>query len=475
MSMLRLIFRISCSLLIASTLSVAFAQNVVVSQDIELRSDSRYELFAGAEGQVILYRDDPTKVHLNAFGSSMEEVWSRELHMDKGRPNPLGALVSEGEINVFYIYRKDRSLHLKMQRYSARGNMTDSMTIVELTDDFANSNWLLQTDAAHKYAILSTQRDANTYVIMGIEIASGRVMYQQKIDLSAESFLMREFSEVYIDDFGAAYLWSQENNRRSRLDEHVIRIIQISITGDVKTVAVAMPDVLLYDFELKVDPGNKRVVGIGYYSVNPDEAAGVVMVRLPYDLDGVADVATAAFPQSVIEAVDPRNKRVTGIPYIKALDVVFRRNGGVLLIGEQRKQTVRTVGGRSGYFGGTIKTDYLYEDIILSSVSADSLSSWHEVLPKKQFSQDDNAAFSSYFLATTPKQLRLIYNDEVRSGGTVSQYQINGLGGIDRSSLMNTEYQDLWLRQGAGVQVTANSIVIPSERRTRLRLVKVLF
>ncbi len=456
-------------------LSAAIAQNVVVSQDIELRSDSRYELFAGAEGQVILYRDDPTKVLLNAFGPTMEEVWSRELDLDKGRPSPLGAVVAEGEINVFYTYRKERNLQLKMHRYSARGNMTDSMTIMELNDEFANTNYLLQTDVEHKYAILSIQRDVNTYAMIGIEIASGRVLYELKLDLSAESFVMRESSDVYIDDYGAAYLWSQENNRRSRLDEHVVQVVRVKINGEVETVTVAMPELLLYDFEVKVDPINSRVVGVGYYSLNPDEAAGVVVVTLPYSLEGLANIATAAFPQSLVEAVDPRNKRATGVPYIEALDVVFRRNGGVLLIGEQRKRTIRTVGGRSGYFGGTIKTDYLYEDIILSSISTDSLSSWHEVLPKKQFSQDDNAAFSSYFLATTPKQLRLIYNDEVRSGGTVSQYQINGIGGIDRTSLMNTEYQDLWLRQEAGVQITANSIVIPSERRNRLRLVKVLF
>lgn len=470
-----LILRLSLSFLLASMLSAAIAQNVVVSQDIELRSDSRYELFAGAEGQVILYRDDPTKVLLNAFGPTMEEVWSRELDLDKGRPSPLGAVVAEGEINVFYTYRKERNLQLKMHRYSARGNMTDSMTIMELNDEFANTNYLLQTDVEHKYAILSIQRDVNTYAMIGIEIASGRVLYELKLDLSAESFVMRESSDVYIDDYGAAYLWSQENNRRSRLDEHVVQVVRVKINGEVETVTVAMPELLLYDFEVKVDPINSRVVGVGYYSLNPDEAAGVVVVTLPYSLEGLANIATAAFPQSLVEAVDPRNKRATGVPYIEALDVVFRRNGGVLLIGEQRKRTIRTVGGRSGYFGGTIKTDYLYEDIILSSISTDSLSSWHEVLPKKQFSQDDNAAFSSYFLATTPKQLRLIYNDEVRSGGTVSQYQINGIGGIDRTSLMNTEYQDLWLRQEAGVQITANSIVIPSERRNRLRLVKVLF
>jgi len=467
--------RLSFFFLALFFLGKMIAQNVVVSQDIELRSDSRYELFAGAEGQVILYQDDPSKVLLNAFGPTLEEEWSRELILDKSRPNPLGAIVTEGEINVFYIYRKDRSLQLKMQRYSGRGNMTDSMTIMELKDDFASPNYLLQTDAKNKYAILSMQRDVNTFVLIGIEVATGRVLYQQKIDLSAESFVMRDFSEVYVDDFGGAYLWSQENNRRSRLDEHVVRIVRIDINGRYSSVTIAMPELLLYDFQIKTDALNRRVVGVGYYSLNPDEAAGVLLVQLPYDLQGTAEIATAAFPQSVVDAVDPRNKKAAGIPYVEALDVVFRRNGGVLLIGEQRKRTVRTVGGRSGYFGGTIKTDYLYEDIILSSISTDSLFSWHEVLPKKQFSQDDNAAFSSYFLATTPRQLRLIYNDEVRSGGTVSQYSINGIGGIDRSSLMNTEYQDLWLRHEAGVQITANSIVIPSERRNKLRLVKVLF
>ena len=346
---------------------------------------------------------------------------------------------------------------------------------MELAGDFANANYLLQTDTKRRYAILSQQRDANTYALIGIEVATGRVMYQQTLDLSIESFMMNDFAPVYIDDFGAAYLWSQENNRRSRLDEHVLRIARLTTNGELSTASVSLADFLVYDIKLQVDTKNRKVVAVGYYADDPDEATGVMVVSLPYSLEGTATVRSSAFPQEVIDAVDPRTKKATGIPNLQALDVIFRQNGGVFLIGEQRKQTIRTVGGRSGYFGGAIKTDYLYEDVILSSIAGDSLSSWHEVLPKRQFSQDDNAAFSSYFLATSPRSLRLIYNDEVRSGGTVSQYTINGIGGIDRTSLMNTEYQDLWLRQEAGVQFSGNSAIIPSERRNKLRLVKVVF
>ena len=90
---------------------------------------------------------------------------------------------------------------------------------------------------------------------------------------------------------------------------------------------------------------------------------------------------------------------------------------------------------------------------------------------KKQYSQDDNAAFSSFFLLKTPTALRLIFNDEIRNENTVSEYVIRGDGNFDRNSVMSTESQNIRLRFRDALQVDANALIIPSERRNRLRLV----
>ncbi len=463
------------SMLLLSFGESIHAQAVVASQEITVSNETRYELFAASGDQVVLYRDEPGEVTLTAFNAQMDLVWERELDLDKSRPNPIGAAVSQGEVAVFYTFRKDRGLHLKVHRYSERGNLSDSMTITELTDNFLTSNWQLLLDPTSTYGILVHQRDGDTYLVMGIELSSGRLLYQRQVKLDASTSLTREANRAYVDEQGAVYLWLEENNRRSRLEEHQLKLWRVSIDGNTESALITLPEVLVFDLELAVDELNQRVTLAGYYAEDPDEAAGSLLIQLPYSLEGTATVVQSAFAEEVLLAVDQKARAPEGISDLDAIDVEFRRDGTVLLIGEQRKQTVRTVGSRSGYFGGSLKTDYLYEDIVISTISPDGSRVWQEVLPKKQFSQDDGAAFSSYYLASSPRALRLIYNDEVRSGGTVSEYTLAGNGAIERHSLMNTEYQNLWLRLEAGVQKDARTVVIPSERRNRLKLVRVEF
>ena len=470
------LFRILLMFLLAPVPGWLMAQRVVVSQEVALRNEASYELLKGAGDRVILYRQEPGTLTLHSYNMSMEQEWSREIILDKNRPIPMGAMISKGEIVLFYTYRKDRGTFLKLHRYSDRGNLTDSLTLGQLTGDFERSNYVLLPTADGRYALLVQQRDAVSSAVLGVEVATGRILYQQIAGIEGLSAVYDQMSFPKIDESGAVYFWAERNNRRSKLDEHVLDLLRVNIDGSTQAIQVPVQEALVYDLEMEIDELNRQIVFAGYYADNPDEAAGALSVKLPYDLQGQASISTFPFPEDILNAVDPRSKKTGGIPNLDALNIVFRRDGAVLLVGEQRRATVRTVGGRGTYFGGTFKTDYLYEDIVLCSIDgAEAYPDWFEVLPKKQFSQDDGAAFSGYMMFVTPSAIRLIHNDEVRSGGTVSEYTLNGSGNIERHSIMNTEYQDVWLRMEAGIQVSGNALVIPSERRNKLRLVYVAF
>ena len=452
------------------------AQNVVVGPEVTVDNDTRYEVFAGLGEQVVLYRDSPGEIKLAAFDAGMRQAWERDLALDRGRPTPVGAVVADGEINVLYTHRKSRELRLKLHRYSERGNLSDSLTVATLDGDFLAANWQLYRDPAGEVAVLVHQREQTTYLAMGVELATGRLLYQTTVTFEPGSTLRDGRLEVYVDERGAAYMWTQENNRRSRLDEHALTLARIDRAGAVTEARVDLSETLVFDLAIAADLPNDRLVLGGYYADDPDKAAGALVIALPYSLEGAATVTKVPFAEDLVTDVDQRERQPDGIPHLEAAELHFRRDGTVLIVGEQRKRTVRTVGGRTGYFGGTLKTDYLFEDIVLAAIDLEAGAAvWQEALPKKQFSQDDGGAFSGFFVATSPSVLRLIYNDEVRSGGTVSEYSLSGTGEIRRHSLMNTEYQDLWLRLQAGVQVSAGAIVIPSERRNRLKLVRVQF
>jgi hypothetical protein len=92
-------------------------------------------------------------------------------------------------------------------------------------------------------------------------------------------------------------------------------------------------------------------------------------------------------------------------------------------------------------------------------------------LHKKQYSQDDEAIFSSFFLLKSPDRLHFMFNDEIKYENTCSEYVLNPIGEFDRNSLLSTVNQGLRLRFRDAIQISATECLAPSEFRNRLRLV----
>jgi hypothetical protein len=109
------------------------------------------------------------------------------------------------------------------------------------------------------------------------------------------------------------------------------------------------------------------------------------------------------------------------------------------------------------------------------SIHPNGKEHWKKILRKKQFSQDDGAYYSSFFVFKSPSELRFIFNDEIKMDNTVSEYILNPIGENERNIVMNTEYQKLKLRFQEAIQISTRDFLVPSERNSKFNLVKVSF
>ena len=125
--------------------------------------------------------------------------------------------------------------------------------------------------------------------------------------------------------------------------------------------------------------------------------------------------------------------------------------------------------------GVRASVDYYYDNIFAVSLSLDGTTHWKSIFYKKQSSQDDEARYCSYFLVKTPSALRFLFNDEIERSTTVSEYVLNGNGQTERHAIMNTEGQDINLRFRDALQVSANEVIVPSDDRRRVKLVKIQY
>jgi hypothetical protein len=75
----------------------------------------------------------------------------------------------------------------------------------------------------------------------------------------------------------------------------------------------------------------------------------------------------------------------------------------------------------------------------------------------------------------TRNNLRFLYNDEIKTPTNVNEYIVNAKGEYERKSLMETGKDKLALSLRSAVQITNNVLIVPSERRNDLRLVKIIY
>lgn len=118
---------------------------------------------------------------------------------------------------------------------------------------------------------------------------------------------------------------------------------------------------------------------------------------------------------------------------------------------------------------------YYFNDILVLSTLPDGSLDWHNVLRKKQVSEDDEGFFSSYGVLTMDGKLRFVYNEEIFYKTNINEYIVDAKGVAERSYLFNAGSKDIMLAPGIGKQISGRELLIPSFRNRSIKFVKITF
>ena len=380
----------------------------------------------------------------------------------------------------FYTFKKKGKYYLKVQSYDAGANMIDSSLVWNYGQLFYPPTPEIIASKDKKKLLIYQLRHQNKIEAMGYDIENLEMLWD--INFEPEEFnAYRDHAEWVISNNGTAYFINSKDNRKARKEDHHYLIYTCASGRTAPTSAkLHMKGKMTYDVRFDYDDLNKRMVAGGFYSeksrgktigyfylnANPHVSDDHLLEFHPFNNE---------FMNKIMEKkLDLESKGVTDIA---VKDIILRRDGGILLMAERKKHFERrmaTAGrGYVGRDGSRYIVDYYYDDVFVTSIHPDGTMHWQTVLHKKQYSQNDDAIYSSYFLMKTPSSLRFVFNDDIRRENTVSEYILKGDGTFDRNSVMNTDNQEIQLRFQDAVQINAKECLIPSEQRNRLRLVKI--
>lgn len=459
------------------------AQVLTVSDELTMRSDTRYDLVGKLGGQVLLLQDRDTKHLLTAFDRNMRQSWEKELEL-RGRNIRMLTSVARQDgtgFHLLYLFRKSGRNFLQLDEYNPAGNLKDSVTLIDFGVFNTNpEDDIYRSEDETKLLLLVSEQQSKARCI-GIDLEKMNLLYDHEFE-PEKFFFGDDFMQAEISNKGDTYFIIERDNFRSKRKDHQYEILTLNTERQFSSFEVPMGDSLTFDIYFRYDNRNDRLCAGGLYTTKVfTQADGYFWINIDPAKGTVTNPDFTPFPLSLVKNVEGKkyNKKSPGIDELSVRDLVLRQDGGGLIITERNRQLERRSNASRtqviNNYGIRPLVDFHYDELVVFSVHPDGDAHWTNILHKKQYSQDDGGVYSSYFLMENPRTLRFLFNDEIRFENTVSEYVVNGRGEFDRNSLFHTRDLNLRLRFRDGVQVAANEMVLPSEHRNRLRLVTVTY
>lgn len=458
----------------------SLGQIVSVSEELHLRDDVAYQVIGQPREDILLLRDKNNYFEIQAFNNSLHTSWNKEYEMEEYRSRILEVIPNADGFYVLYQYKKGGEYFIKQLVFNPAANLVDSLTVKNLGNSFYVPEYEIVLSENKNIALFLDYDRYSNFNCFALDLSSMQVIWEEEFELD-DFNSSRNLNSIITDNRGNMILILEKENRKSRMQDHHF---EIYCTGPnfpgIYRVDIPMGQHLSYDVVFDWDNLNQQLIGGGLYiDDNMVKANGYYYLRS----DLKSNNAVLSFHPFKLEheaalVGKPDLDKTKGVPELNVQEIVLRRDGGIILFTERVRVYERNAAAvtRSSFDRfARYSVDYYYDDMFVASIHPDGAVHWENVLHKKQYSQDDSAIYSSYFLLKTPTNLRLVFNDEIKNENTISEYILYPMGEAERKSVFSTANQELRIRFRDGIQVASNQMVVPSERRGKLKLVRVTY
>lgn len=360
--------------------------------------------------------------------------------------------------------------------------------------DSARTAWLSSKD---NYFETKISEDANRIAVLGLGGSSRNISFkmcvfdnklelinQRKVDLSKEKDAPTvSISKTVLTNTGIALIpnFDQAGRKRYLTD---IRILTVdAASSEVLTQEWKTGDHYFSDFVLKLDNATQKCYIGGFYAMKKgDDVEGVCFGQFPFGSTDTPSMFYGKFTEDMETAVANNN---TSHPFnnYTVNELVLKGNDGFVMLTEYATTEIRTsyngayVGYYSTYYSAPLNSsirEYEYGNVAAFSYAPSKGLEWMTIVPKNQYSQEDNGRFSSYGLINSGGQIVLMFNDYDRSRSNLQIAVINGAGKLTTTRLNQLNNRSDWVLRRA-MQIDLKEIIIPALRQNDISFIKVNF
>ena len=464
--------------------TLCHTQVVTVSQNISIRNNLAYNILGQIEDRILFYQEKGNERHVLLYDEELVFQSERQINLDKKRCSVYEVINRDTAFAVVYGYRDDGQDIIKLDLFSKTANRLDSIVVSSNDRDWNGLDYepILSQDESKLLLYDINGDDKFKFII--VDLDRKETIKEQEYKFG-DINLFNELNQILLANDGTLYMLLETDNVKSKRKDHKARIFEFTPAKEtIDEIIIPLDDILCQDLFMTFNNQNDRIGIAGLYDEKKSsESSGYFWIMGDRRDFGEQQINLIPFDEEIFfEVYGNRNNDRLEDFYVA--DVIWKSDAAPILVMEMAYDVNRR-GGQLSYVDpsyynrasgiGSGWSDHYRDDLVLISLNDKGDKDWHQVFYKKQFSQNDNAAFSSFFPFITPSRLRLIYNDEIKSNSTVSEYILDAQGNYKRTSVLSTEYQDLKLRFADAHQISSTELLVPSQKSYTVNIVKIDF
>lgn len=466
--------------------TITWAQKVQMSDEIAIHRADMYSVLGQYHDQISFCIAEKGVLNLLFFDHNLKKVGDKEIKLLPKLSNAkvVEIVATRTDFLVVFSHHKRGKEVLTIHRYDPKGRLTDSATLKNMASGFDVDEWKVIVSEDKQHLLVYEQDREEEFNAFAIRLDSLKTIWEHTLKIpnpQQENDKKDPLAIVFSND-ATMYVVREFSNKKHTLKNHRLQITSI-FGKNTQAYEMPMNEFLAHDTKFIFDNVNRRLVGGGLWGKEYERLLGYFMLSVSANLS-TPKIERHVFDKELLTNLEKKKVNESkGVEDLKIRDIVLRRDGGCLLLVERVMERRRHVNNimspamASGLGSSNLlpQTDYYNEDVLALSLHADATKHWETVLYKKQFSQNDRAIYSSYFLMKSALGIRLLYNDDIELKTTVSEYVLDGDGKMERRTMLNTNGNDLMLRFRDAVQISASACLVPSESRTKVKIVKISY
>jgi len=256
-------------IILLTTLAFQLAsQEVIISEEIPLRSDYAYDILGRFEDEILLLRARDNKYQVHAYAPDLSLSWDREVEIPEKNTKLIGTSSDEESFHMFYQYRKKSVFHIRMAEFDSDLSLIDSAGIFEIEAFLFSPNYEMELSENRRKVLfydIEQNRDIST---IAYDLDKNEVLWESTFTFDDVN-LHRDFADMIVSDKGEMYLVVEKENFRTRLDKHKVEIYKYAPGyNNLQLTSLPLDSCVNINMNLKYDNVNERLIFSGIYSCN---------------------------------------------------------------------------------------------------------------------------------------------------------------------------------------------------------------